>query len=407
MTNPSNQQIHADVRLGDRSPGARDDPLTIDRAWLPMDVWEDVLVRTRSTRGLTIMERFVIECLICLDGCSAADLTEIAAIPPELGTWLLSSCTERSLARREGDVFYADESACERALQQGRVPCESEERLDFLCFPETDEFVLLGDSGQFLRELRRVLPSGQFPLSERWKRAERRVLLTQALDEGRVYGKGIGACVEFLDETCAEKELCPAYYANVELGDDSDTDWKLSIVGKRKRKRGTVPASSPDSDDFADIVNVPITLPVLKHARGRWEATCAAAEDAVRDTLCSIGLQKIDRRSSFWKAQVDAATAEKMAAERPLSSDMEIEVQIDGEIKFSMRLELSPCDEGSRKGFARDDVVRAVLAAPEGCLDFAVIGEGCATMAEVRSRLWQLRLFGKVYELRKKEDFGE
>lgn len=403
MTKSSKTPNRAEVRLRARTSAISDDAFAMERVWLPMCVWEGVSVRIRSARGLTMMERFVIECLLDLEGVDADDLHAIAAIPPELGDWLLFSCMQKSLAHREGDSFHADVASCKQALEQNQVPCESDEKVDILCFPETDEFVLLHDSGQLLRDLRRVLPSGQFPLHDRWKRAKRRELLAQAFDEDRIYGKGVEACIEFRDDTCLKEERAPAYHASVMLQNNGDSDWRLSVIGKRRRKHN--PAS--DGEGVVDLVDVPMTLPVLKGARARWELACATADDSIRNALQEIGLRKVEQKTGSWQCKVDSAVAVQIGSDRLLSSSMEIEVQVDGECEFSRRLELLPADAGSREAFALDDVVRAVLAGPEGSVDLTNTSGNNITMSDVRSRLWQIREFAKVYELRKSEDFAE
>jgi len=48
--------------------GAFDHALAVRNAWLPIVVWDDVRLRMMSSRRLTPLERFVIECLLELGG---------------------------------------------------------------------------------------------------------------------------------------------------------------------------------------------------------------------------------------------------------------------------------------------------------------------------------------------------
>ena len=54
--------------------------LVVEQAWLPMVIWERVSVVIQSVQGLTVMERFVVECLLKLKECQTGELQEIAVI---------------------------------------------------------------------------------------------------------------------------------------------------------------------------------------------------------------------------------------------------------------------------------------------------------------------------------------
>lgn len=408
MTGIPHHRMRVDLAVRDGAVESGGGPLTINRIWLPMIVWEGVPVLTRSSRRLTIMERFVIECLTRMKTCGAEDLREIAAIPVELGSWLLDSCVQKDLARRDGDRFRAEEQACGRALEQNRVAEDVEESHDFLCFPETGEFLLLRNAGQFLRDLRMLLPIGKFPLSERWKRAQRQEVLTEAIKAERVYGEGIGAFLEVRDEACIEQEECPAYHATASLPGPSEGGWRIAIIGKRKQKRrASSEESSKDSPSSVDTVSLPINLPVMSHLESVWQATFTSAGEAIRDKLKEIGFNNVEYSDNPWRAHIDRDVTEKMESERLLTSTVELEVQIDREVDFTVPLELLPADAEARKAFARDAIVQQVLAAPAEVELAALVGNGTTRMPEVRSRLWQLKLFAKVYQLREVEDFRE
>jgi hypothetical protein len=394
-----------EVQLQERSLSAAHDALTVDRVWLPMLVWEDVRVEMRTTRGLTMMERFVIECLLRLDGCGSEDLREIAAIGPELGEWLLTSCVQKSLARRNGDLYHAVRPACEQALERNELPHQVEQRVDILCFPETDEFVLLDDSCQFLQQLRQIQSSGNCPLPLRWQRAERRELLDRAREEGRLYGSRAGVCVVFCDNAVIKDNQCPAYYAGAELREAVETDWAITLIGRRARKKKHLPASSSENQDGAEIVRLPITLPVLTQLKRLWQTMYAAAEDPLRGKLKRMGLPRVERHGAMWTAKVDAAAAADLAARRLLSPNVELEVRLDREVEFSVPFKLVPCDKESRQAFTRDGVVRRVLAAAPHDMIAVATESRDFTLEEVCCRLWQLRFYSTVYQLRQDQDF--
>jgi hypothetical protein len=368
-----------------------------------MFVWENVPIQTKSSRGLTTMERFVIECLVRLDDCHADDLREIAAIPRELADWLLDSCLQKGLATRKNNRFQADKDACDIALQQNRIPVVSNEKLDFLCFPETEEFVLIRDAGQFIRDIRSVLPSGQFPLSERWKRAERQKLLSQALESGRVYGEGVAAIIVVDGDARVEQDKCPAYRVKAILTDPSEGDWQLEIMGNQKKKYG-------DTGNSADEqISLRLGIPVLPLLADRWRASLVAAQDAIQKSLASkYKLGAVDCLNSHWQAHVNNESATMMGRERLLATHVDLEVLVDREIAFSFPLQLQPADNKARKAFDRDAAVRDVLSSPQSAdTASSICNTARVTMSELRHRLWELKRFDKVYELREAEDFGE
>jgi hypothetical protein len=264
--------------------------------------------------------------------------------------------------------------------------------------------VLLEDSTRFLQQFRRVQSSGKYPLPLRWQRAERRELLELARENGRLYGKSAGGCVAFGDKGVVKDRQCPAYYASVVLRDAEEADWIIELVGRRTQKKRP-PASSSENRDGAELVRVPISLPVMPQLKQRWQMIYSAAEDPLRDELESMGLRRVERRGAMWTAKVDAAAATGLAAERLLSPNVELEVRLDREIEFAIPLELVPSEKGSQQAFARDRVVRQILAASPADMITAANGGRDVTLAAVRCRLWQLGLYGTVYQLRQDEDF--
>lgn len=408
MNKDHDHSCHIDLTFREHVADRLSDTLFVDRAWLPMFVWENVPIRTKSSRGLTMMERFVIECLIRLNDCHADDLREIAAIPTELADWLLASCLQKGLATRKGDRFQAETHACDNALQQNRIPIVIDEQVDLLCFPETEEFALIRDAGQFIRDVRSVLPSGQFPLPERWKRAERREMLSQAIKSGRVYGEGVAAIVDVHGDARVEQDTCPAYQANAILVDQSEGDWRLEIIGSRKIKRRASAESTDGQTDAPQVVSIPIDIPALPHLVRNWRDSLAAVQGAIRDRLSERGLATQGNHNGCWQVNVDGAAASAMACEQLLATSIDLEVLVDREVRFSFPLQLQPSDRKATKAFDRDAAVREVLSSPQTADAAASICNAArATMAELRHRLWELKEFGKVYELREAEDFGE
>jgi hypothetical protein len=64
-------------------------------------------------------------------------------------------------------------------------------------------------------------------------------------------------------------------------------------------------------------------------------------------------------------------------------------------------------DEAAQKLFSLDNAVQRVLAVPMavGVVD-SVCLDAKVSMSDLIGRLWQLKMFRKIYELREAEDFA-
>jgi hypothetical protein len=87
---------------------------------------------------------------------------------------------------------------------------------------------------------------------------------------------------------------------------------------------------------------------------------------------------------------------------------MNLSVQIDREIEFSLPFALSPADSSARQMFALDHAIRELLAATDltEALKNVCVG-GALSPDRLVNRLWELRLFATIYALRESKDFSE
>jgi hypothetical protein len=405
MTKQAHESDSVRISLLDSSTNAH---VQIQQAWLPMAIWDGVRVQVKASRGLTLMERFVIECLLELGSCSGDDLGAIAGVPHELAGWMLASLEQKGLAcRQQGDLFAPATETCAEALACISVLTQREEQRTVLWFPETDEFVVLKEGGDFAWMLRKTVPMGRYPLSERYRREQRASLLSAALKSGRVYGEDCDAICAIVDNELVKEEMCPAYHAAAEMPSPGAREWRLTIRGRRQGRR-----SRTDGDDNIreeappEFVEHALSLPVLSHLAHNWRAQLQHAVDEIGVQLEKLGLASAELRNGVFKASLDGEAATQMARERLLTDRAGLSIRIDREIEYEVPLELSPMDEPASRIFALDAEVRAILSAQNGLEAMtASCGDGRTQRDALVERMWQMKLYRTIYELREVEDF--
>lgn len=389
--------------------GAFDHALAVRNAWLPIVVWDDVKLKMMSSRRLTPLERFVIECLLELGDCGTDDLLEVAGITVEMADWLLASLVQRGLARRtgtNGTRAIADLRACDDALKANVIRLEREETRTVLWFPDTDEYVVLNQSRAILRELGKLQSLAMRPCPERWRREERRKMLQRAIEARRVYGEEATAILGVIDSVRIENATFPAFLCSSVLPDASDGEWKLTLIGRRKQ-RGN-PKATGASVREEDRTEVELRVPVLRLQVEDWRQQLRMAHEQIRTRLADCGLSLLTLKEDGCRASIDQKTAEVLGANKLLLERMNLSVQIDREIDFSLPCSLSPADSPTREMFARDHAIRELLAATNPAEALENVCVGCAISPDrLVNRLWQLRLFATIYALRESKDFSE
>lgn len=401
---------YVELSLLDSLPDQATGDLVIERAWLPMVIWDGVRVAVRSTEGITLMERFVIECLITLGRCQQEELLEIAAIPPELSNWILSSLIQKGLAEQDGEWFKANVSACTDALAHKCVTVQREEKRAFIWFPDTHEVVVLKDAGSILMELRHVQPEGTYPLPSEWHRTTRAAIIQDAKIHGRVYGEESMAIVDVLDGDTFEAKNCPAYQCRATLRYGGMGGWSLSVSGVRKRKHRTEQGNDRENGREVERVERMLPFPALPERANLWRNRMARAGEAVAKQLEQrLGMTTINiEQQLHCTVREDAARA--IASERLLVNRVGLLVRLDGEIEYGVPLHLQSghMDDATKSLFAIDKIVQRILAAPKAAdAAIALLAGTEATASDVIERLWGLKLFRTVYDLREAGDFSE
>jgi len=190
----------------------------------------------------------------------------------------------------------------------------------------------------------------------------------------------------------------------------TETDgWRLAIIGHNRSSQNK---GSGDSKNVRkpNLVEESLPLPVLPGLAYLWQKRMSDAHDsicnALRQKFGLIDVQDIGGRLS---AIVTKEGAERMSSQWLLLNEFGLGVRIKGEIEYTIRLDIqpSPADQTVQKMFILDKTIQRILAI-QG--DLKAVEEVCREagvhLPEVFERLWQLKQFCKIYELREREDFA-
>lgn len=403
MTTRFHQELPVRVDLLDSSSNVN---VIVREAWLPMAIWDGVRVQVNARRGITLMERFVIECLLELKTCSGDDLFAIAGLPHELAAWILASLEQKGLAyRQHGDVFLPAAEVCAEALASGNVVIQQEERRTVLWFPETGEFAVLKEGDDVVRRFREMMSMGRYPLPERYKREQRTNLLTEAMALGRAYGEDRETICAITDDAIVDDE-CAAYHVATEIPVRGAREWRLTIRGRRKRSSRADDSGNNGNDAGREFVEQTLSLPVLNHLVDNWRIRLEGAIDGLGTELGRLGLRSANLHYDVLNATLDGHAASRMARDRLLSGRAGLSVCVDREIKYEVPVELAPGDDRATRLFALDREVRQILSAESATNEInAICGDVGEHRNELVERMWQIKLYKTIYELRAVEDF--
>lgn len=391
---PSSEQIPADLdlQLIDSPRVENSNRLRIEQAWLPMLLIEDVGLLIQVRTGLSTMERFVLEALLVLGTLRPNELEEIAPIPSRVGAWLLASLEQKGLAKeRPIGVFEPRRETAEPSLLEGQVVSTRIEVADFLWFPKTGEAVVLEVGSSTHPIFRGLTPSGSWPMPSEVQKREIASILTKMLDAERVYGPLSSTIVEIVDSRRIERDLCPAYICTATAPSfASDASWNISFG----------PSGHQDGDLRRS--NTPLQIGSLPGVEAEWRETLRSAEkDVLRRLESDNGLELIGIQPEGLRAKIRKPTASQLRKTQLLRNSIGLRVRIKDEIVYNLPLELVPADEDVKAMFDFDREVAAGIVRGEDRVVLPSTSRG-----RIYDRLWELRLFGELYELRAIEDFS-
>jgi hypothetical protein len=369
--------------------------IVVEQAWLPMVIFDGVKVVTKSDQSISMMERFVLEALLRLQTLEVRELQEIASIPPELGAWLLASLRQKGLVRNVGDGFAPVVECCTTALASGQLPIKRTDKRDLLWFPETDEVVVLKSSTATIRSLRKLKPSGSWSIPPNKRGKTRAALLDEPLKAGRIHGHNADSILGIPDETPVTDEKIPAYVCSAATSSRVEAGpWHIEVLGLKRERR--------DADQQPERVSVTLPVPRLPILIDSWRRRTIETRAAVADDFKRIQGVSAQPHGEFGlRVDLGVSEAQVFARERLLAEVFGVTVRIDDEFAFVVPLRCNPADEGATQLFAVDSVIRGLLS--DTCTDPTSYG---VRRESILNRLWQLRMFKPLYDLREAEDFA-
>lgn len=394
------------IHLLDDTPAAHPE---VTRCWLPLAVWDGVCVRVNVRQGLTVMERFAIEALLALRDCDEADLEAIAGLPRELGSWVLTSLEHKGLAFRHPDLKYGPNTdECTKALASGSVVTQREEHRTVLCFPETEEFVVLAEGRTVTGRLREINPMGQFPLTDQFVNHPRSDILTRSLAEGRVYGEVIDGFSPTSDPQGPIDSSCPAYQVSFALARCESPTWQLTFRGTSRRRRSRKHHDEPDQSGTAmDFHQQVIGLPALPLLARKWRDHLQQALNPADFRTKVPGMGSVAFQDGTVTAAINGESAGQLGKRHLLCERMGLSITVDRSLEYELPLALRPADDASRELFALDNAVRSIISASDRPQALAAVcGDDRQYRPIVMGRMWSLRLYEAVYDLRESEDFS-
>jgi hypothetical protein len=374
-----------------------------------MAVWDGMRVLVSTRQGLTVMEMFAIEALLTLGICDEADLRAIAALPAEIGGWILTSLEQKRLAQNCGNYTYIPvEEACREALASGCVVTQREERRAIICFPETNEYIVLPDADSVLGMLRDTIPMGSFDWPERLSGKSQSQILSDAISDGRLYGEDAHTIVSVVETLQLIEGVCPAYQVSSPLPPQGSTQWKMTFWGKARVGRGRVIQADTRQDrENLVLVERSMQLPILPHLAHAWRTTLDDAFGSSMAKLTALGIGSTEIQNGGVVAAIDGVSAEQLGRHYLLTAQTGMAVVVDRSIEFEIPLVLSPSDDSARSQFMVDDSVQAVLRASSAAEAMeAICGNDSSLRAGMIDRMWALRLYQVIYNVREAEDFA-
>lgn len=237
---------------------------------------------------------------------------------------------------------------------------------------------------------------------------QRAGLLNAALMSGRVYVEDGGAICAVVDNEPVKEEMCPTYHTAAEMPSPGAHEWQLKIRGRKQgRRTRTDGGDNIREEPSPEVVEHSLSLPVLRQLAHNWREQLQKAADGIGVRLEKIGLASAQLRDGVFKASLDGEAAAQMARDRLLTDRAGLSISVRREIEYEVPLELAPMDASAERMFALDRGVREILSARDGLEAMrALCGEDQAQRNAVIDRMWQMRLYRPIYDLRESEDFS-
>ncbi|GII93975.1 hypothetical protein [Sinosporangium siamense] len=406
----------------------------VREALLPMLHWRNVPVLRRQSRELTSLERFVLEMGLTFGTVEPADFAAVTSLPPAVLAGAAWRLVADGVLACDGSGYRVDPERAATVLRQRTADRPVPSTADFVLLPRTGElFVVPSEQNSWLRDLERkqVIADLRAPVPSELRAYTRAEYLGMRVREGTAGGRGSDIAdvpipehgdVPLIEPLRGERGrpdlpgVCPVYRCRAivreEPGSGLAADVTVTGTARRSGKNGErAEVSFTLAGSFA-LVRVDGLLGGWLEIAGRLEDP--ALQRALGEELGLPGAPALRRRGyAAWEVLVNGEAARALCRKgRTLSDVTGFAVQAE-EAAVEVSCRFFPVDDEARLLFARDDVVAAVMAAPDPAkaLRQAAAEAGrrygaALTEESIRERIWALGHYALTYELRRGRDFA-
>lgn len=370
---------------------------------VPLVVWNNVALIQKANSGLTLFDRFTLECLLQLGTCDVEDLCEVLSIDEALSLWWLEMFEMRGMARRMGETTFAPNiDLCKEALTSNFIAEKNEVIKTILWFPQSGEMVVMNPQDAILKKLSKIDPFALFPFSDEVSSQTRSELIKRSLDQSLLYGSDADSIEEAIDRNRLDSKTCAAYLLEMDLDKIGQDFADLNVYGFRSQR------GEPKRRESREIKRCSIRLPILRVLIRASQKKIDDLSNSLLDAMKRKGLLQPELRGNHANAILEYKQAQIMAEKEPLTLRKRIRFNIGSETIYEVPLELVPADENTQLLINLDSAVSAFMAAElsNSCLE-AISAEYNLLAADISLRLWELRYYKAIYELRESRDFFE
>ena len=368
-----------------------------------LQVWTDVLVTEEVSIGLSVFEQFTLKCLLQLGECRTEDICEVIGIGPELARWWLDGVEPIGLARRTGEsIFEPNIDSCIDALASNSVQKHEDTEKTMVWFPQTDELLVLQQHDTLLKTLSKIDPTTSFPLPDRLIGANRGDIVQNSLDNSHLYGNEASSIVAANDKREIDDRMCPAYQLEMNIAQVDGAAVIAHIYGYPAQR------GSRRQNEKRGLVRKPIHIPRLSKYVNISRERVRSLSDRLGHAMKNEGLLDPKIQDGSGQATLDYEKAREMAEQALLDCNKRISFVIDGEIEYEIPLLLVHSDDRVAALIHLDVAVKQLLATKASA---SVLAEICeefdVTKKDVVLRLWRLKQYAAIYQLREEQDFLE
>lgn len=410
--------------------------LDLDWAYIPVFQWRSLPVLMQRSQPISLIERFTLTAATELGSLSAAELSDLTALPQRAIRPLLGRLLTAGALEPTGDDVYIPTPVAASILTDEQVDVPYETVEDFAYFPHTDELLVLTGSPRSPRKrlldpkLHAVL---QAPVDESVIGRARSEIVNRHLGANTAHWRPPGL-IRALSQPEEELvgDLCPVFQAmqiQCRYSEETATH-RVQFVFRTGRKTvGQDEPSAPRPDPAGADLRIMLTgvdgligqwfalADTIKDpamARLIWEAVAGPDSKLDPAELSMLRIEEVrSPRYAMWVPE--AAVLELQRCGVGLSDIAGIRVQAE-QATALFRLELRPADDRAAALFALDEAAQRLRSGESSgyreAMEAAAEHVGLPPDSDllpgperVRARLWELRSYQAVYKIREHDDF--